>query len=134
MFALRRHPRASGLSGQKPRKVERTAGLGASSGKSAVAERLYPDGRSDHIPVDVNVARIDPFRNVYNGFFDPAVQTESQAVAEGIDAVDRSIQSLPLVSNDMQDRPEHLVRKLGRLRYLDERRRHKMPSAVSASV
>ncbi|CAE6943755.1 hypothetical protein R69927_07820 [Paraburkholderia domus] len=88
-------------------------------------ERLHTHHRADHIAVHVDVADVRAAYHVSDGFIDPRVNAERQAVTCRADLFEQLVQLAAAVTHHMQHRTEYFALQFVDAVEFDQRRRHK---------
>ena len=87
----------------------RAARLGARAGEAEAAERLRADDRADHGAIDVAIAGKLSAGDLRDGQIDARMDAERQAVAQCVDGIEKRVETVGLVADDMENRPENLL-------------------------
>ena len=74
----------------------------ASAGQARSTEWLHTHNRTNGVAVDIEVARLDAARDMFNGFIKARVQAKGEAIARAINGVHEFIQLLAFVTQHMQ--------------------------------
>src|SRR5438067_12568588 len=115
------------LLGGKSLEVIRTAGLRPGAGESAAAERLRADDGADHAAIDVDIAMRKPPRDMLDDGIDAGMDAQRERVAVSRKLLEQRVDLARAPTNDVQDRPEHLLSQIFCAVEHDDRRRHISP-------
>src|SRR5882724_3491543 len=102
----------------------RPAGFGSRAGKTLAAERLSLHDGADLIAVDIDVPNPDAGADEFGGLIDPAVQSQRQAIARGVDGIAHLIQPVPIKAQHVKNGPEDFAAEIAyRLKRKNMRRK-----------
>ena len=91
----------------------RAAGLWPGAGQAFAAKGLDPHHRADLVAVHVHIANAGTGGNLINAVVNAGVQTKGQAIAQGIDLIDKYLQIISRIAHHVQDRAKDFALYIG---------------------
>lgn len=87
----------------------RAAGFGTSPGKALAAEGLYADHGTDLVAIDVDVTDRHARGDAVDGFVDPRMDTQGEAITCRVDLVDNGVKLIGFPTNYVQHGAENFA-------------------------